>query len=680
MEKLRRPKIVYVLLFLFIFASASQLCFADSIADIDPPKEAVKLVFVHHSCGGNWLADPNPDGPYGVLGRALMENNYFRWRENDAPPISAATTSVEAPTLAVRPEKTTSLAPGGTMVAFQAGVSPDSYYGGTADAILAEDAEPNANLGGAENLKVFFGEGEEHRRSLLYWDLFSLPENISVDRATVELYRYEGNPENEMEIALYRVINRWTEGSGSDFWPERSYVPDGATWLTVDGKRPWKAPGGDYGATVVDKIALRPRLTVSYSEGEMGKPPVEPSNEEEAKTVEETPVGKSSLLNPSNLVYRGAFAFPPGEEWTYSGHALTYYPGGDPAGPADGYPGSLYVAGHVENDRVGEIDIPPSVITDRFDRLPQASVLRPLADITGGLKESCAYAEGCVYRDVDGLSYLPNVDKIAWNLRDWYGVAGYDQDSLGWSELDMSGGWGVWHIGKRPSVEEEFHNQKTCNYLLKAPLGFAKEELGGKWLIAGNHNEAGANGGSQGPTLYALAPWEEGDPPRAGASLEALALLFYPEIVECVWEDPELCHFPDYRAKDDWGGGVWIETEKGSAVLIFGRKGLGENCYGTEAQCGGDPCASSKGYHAYPYQPQILFYDPKELAEVVAGAKKPWEVLPYQVEGPVEEVFDRECGTFGAAAYDEERKLVFVAEREAGRWGETAVHVWKVGS
>ncbi len=43
----------------------------------DPPGEPVKLVFVHHSTGGNWLADPNEDQPYGGLGRALMANNYY---------------------------------------------------------------------------------------------------------------------------------------------------------------------------------------------------------------------------------------------------------------------------------------------------------------------------------------------------------------------------------------------------------------------------------------------------------------------------------------------------------------------------------------------------------------------------------------------------------------------------
>lgn len=37
-----------------------------------PPREPARLVFIHHSCGENWLADSN-----GGLAKALAENNYF---------------------------------------------------------------------------------------------------------------------------------------------------------------------------------------------------------------------------------------------------------------------------------------------------------------------------------------------------------------------------------------------------------------------------------------------------------------------------------------------------------------------------------------------------------------------------------------------------------------------------
>ncbi len=51
---------------------------AASELNSSPPERPVKLIFIHHSSGGNWLADPAENGSYGGdLGRALMENNYF---------------------------------------------------------------------------------------------------------------------------------------------------------------------------------------------------------------------------------------------------------------------------------------------------------------------------------------------------------------------------------------------------------------------------------------------------------------------------------------------------------------------------------------------------------------------------------------------------------------------------
>jgi hypothetical protein len=42
-----------------------------------PPAQPVKLIFIHHSTGGNWLADPNSDQPSGGLGIALRDSNYY---------------------------------------------------------------------------------------------------------------------------------------------------------------------------------------------------------------------------------------------------------------------------------------------------------------------------------------------------------------------------------------------------------------------------------------------------------------------------------------------------------------------------------------------------------------------------------------------------------------------------
>jgi hypothetical protein len=61
----------------------SWLGVAPTIGDVtaadnpNPPTSPVKLIFIHHSTGGNWLADANDSSPYGELGKALMNNNYY---------------------------------------------------------------------------------------------------------------------------------------------------------------------------------------------------------------------------------------------------------------------------------------------------------------------------------------------------------------------------------------------------------------------------------------------------------------------------------------------------------------------------------------------------------------------------------------------------------------------------
>ena len=62
------------------------------------------------------------------------------------------------------------------------------------------------------------------------------------------------------------------------------------------------------------------------------------------------PPSASDLVQPANLTYLGAFRLPGDGErpltFAYGGSAMTFNPNGDPSGPADGYPGSLFVSGH----------------------------------------------------------------------------------------------------------------------------------------------------------------------------------------------------------------------------------------------------------------------------------------------------------------------------------------------
>lgn len=66
-------KILLIVLFLFlVIISISSSSAAVSDVNTTQPSSTVKLVFIHHSCGGNWLADGD-----GNLGDALNDNHYY---------------------------------------------------------------------------------------------------------------------------------------------------------------------------------------------------------------------------------------------------------------------------------------------------------------------------------------------------------------------------------------------------------------------------------------------------------------------------------------------------------------------------------------------------------------------------------------------------------------------------
>jgi hypothetical protein len=69
MKTLKRSSIALFILLALLLSAASPQPQANNP---NPPDEVVKLIFIHHSTGENWLTDG-----YGDLGRTLDQNNYF---------------------------------------------------------------------------------------------------------------------------------------------------------------------------------------------------------------------------------------------------------------------------------------------------------------------------------------------------------------------------------------------------------------------------------------------------------------------------------------------------------------------------------------------------------------------------------------------------------------------------
>jgi hypothetical protein len=346
----------------------------------------------------------------------------------------------------------------------------------------------------------------------------------------------------------------------------------------------------------------------------------------------------AQVLTPSDFSYLGAFRVEcPGDACSYN---LT-----DLGSAPDGY---LWVTDHVYDYAVRRIEVPMApVASQSWEDLPVAATLEgPLS--TGG----CPAAN----TDISGVEAIGA--EPASTCRDWYNVTG-DYTPVFYRRIGAT----IEEIGPRTPP---FHPHKVGAYLFTLPAAWVTGQgLGAKTLVTGFSREAGANGGSQGPTLFAFDPDNPAD---------AVDLLYYREIYPgCPYQGD--CDFPGYQSPDSWMGADWVATSAGRAVLVAGVK-AGSTCYGSGAACG-DPCRDSQGYHGYPYTGRVLIYDPADLEARLTGSLEPWQVVPVAQWDPAE-LWEQECPDVGGLAFDEASGRLFLAERLVGSSGEGVVHVYQV--
>jgi hypothetical protein len=410
-----------------------------------------------------------------------------------------------------------------------------------------------------------------------------------------------------------------------------------------------------------------------------------------------TSVQPVDLIQPEDLVYMGAFRLPdvPGDvNWDYSGHALTYYPDGDPDGGGDGYSGSLFGVGHDHYLYVSEISIPAPVISKNLDDLNTAETLQPFADITDGM----FVAQDMVLPRA-GLEYLPAQDGQSSDKLH-FAFAQHIQDfeaSHGWAELDLSN-----PQPEGPWVFDGYTNYATNDYIFEIPQEWSDLYAPGMRLATGRFRE-GVWGGF-GPALFAYAPWQDGGPPAPNANLGSLRPLLLYGVQEAgnsnIYSDESMM-MDGYGEADHWWGGAWLTAGERSAVAFVGTNATGRSWYGFAngvewvydcADQNPPTCPEypefpydNRGYWADGYQGQIIFFDPADLAAVAIGQMETFAPQPYSSMDLTPYLFDPELDHFnykrdliGAAAFDRQHGLLFVVERLADEY-KSVIHVFEVG-
>jgi len=393
------------------------------------------------------------------------------------------------------------------------------------------------------------------------------------------------------------------------------------------------------------------------------------------------PPSLSDRIQPGDFEYLGAFLTPPWQDgtpdaisWEWGGTAMAYRAQGDPHGPSDGFPGSLFGAGHDVWQLISEIDIPVPVVspTKNLEDLNVAQTLQGFADLKGslfdGLEEMLRVGieilppMGAQSREKlylcwgDHIQEDPGLDKVASHM---------------WCETDLANPdpQGAWWIG-------DFNLYSINDYLFEIPQEWADAYTPGMRLATGRYRDGGWSG--FGPTLVAIGPWNQGNPPGNNEVLPGIPLIRYSNFYE--GEPDPWYEMDNYAHSDEWSGGAWLTVGDKAAVLFVGTKGVGDTWYGNQD----GPCldCDNRGWWSDAFEGQFLLFDPQELAKVATGEWEPWQPQPYAVLRVDEVLYYvdslQDWYHLGACSFDRERGILYVFEPGRGENERTLVHAWKV--
>lgn len=389
--------------------------------------------------------------------------------------------------------------------------------------------------------------------------------------------------------------------------------------------------------------------------------------------------GRKTLIDPkTDLHYLGAFRLPEGQyginDFYYSGDAAAYYSAGDPGSADDGFPGSIYLTSFFAD--VAEITIPPPVLSPdkNYEALNAAEVLQGFQDISGGFPMTELHWW-------QGLAYLPaqggqTSGKLYYCFAEHLYYEERNALSHCWFDLDLShpNTQGFWRMGGN------LPNYLTSQYLFEIPGDWAAVHTPKQFLATGRCRAGGQVG--CGPAIYAIGPWNDGNPPPNHAELSYTTLLQYGDYTT----EQKMENWAD---GDIWNGGAWITAGDKSAVMFAGDKYTGHSYYGyyngtvyTDIEFDSNFEAMDRGWMATATKGQMIFYDPADLAAVASGRLAPYEPQPYAVLDLNEYLFhhattrSNEMHRINSLCYDRERNLLYIFEHRGDEL--PAVHVWKI--
>lgn len=335
------------------------------------------------------------------------------------------------------------------------------------------------------------------------------------------------------------------------------------------------------------------------------------------------------LLQQSDMTYVGSFAVSAQTAGTsrfaYGGQAIAPY-----TDPKTGKH-TLYMSGHIQKPgHVAQIEIPAKLSkSTNYAELPVAPMLQPFSSV---LDNTSLSAKSGITSGDGGYVYGMMVvnEKLVLSAAEYYGCT--QKSSHGTSNLDLAAGNDFNGFFR---IDAPVNARTVGGPMMPVPAEW--QTLVGGTALTGNWSIPVVSCNSAGPTITSFHPEKVG----VDSVVKGNTLLYYPlgaggvNRTLCVGEAclsavPEATTNELYNLSTRYGGAAFPAGSR--SVLFFGRHGTGPYCYGTPAECGGDPAeVDSKGPHAFPYRFQVWAYDMNELLKVKDGILKNYEPKPYAV-------------------------------------------------
>lgn len=389
---------------------------------------------------------------------------------------------------------------------------------------------------------------------------------------------------------------------------------------------------------------------------------------------------ETPTIIPSNdMTYLGAFklpAPPDGYSW------LGIDPGGNGMKGMEYNPTdqSLIVLSSRNLYRyLTEVSIPTPVISKSISMLPTANWIHSApVDITNGLQQQ--------YTHLGDIHYLPKrgnqtTDKLYWSIYGSYrpcNPLAFSNGHFGWAETDLEDlkSTGMWRFRDCGSNCCAFSGK----YLFHAPQTWADSYTDGKSLIQGYTRAGGST--SEGPVMFAFAPWQEGNPPpdandgmppTGTGNNEPPALNYLSHKVLLQYGGPPSggsvpYHIQDEKSPNDSvNSGRWITIGDKQAIVFNGTKCLRNYAdYNWSYPANYYPAATiygdNEGYHADPCSPVLWFYDVDDITDVAVGNKQPYEPQPYRRIELGQYFLQPATRRAAGMAYDEASGRLFIEE------------------